>query len=630
MATLEQQPHGLWRSPITPRFLAAGLRLSDSAWDSDGRTLVWIEGRSDRNILVCSALDGDAPRDLTTDLSARAKVGYGGGDFCVGSGQVFFAAGGRLYAQPLADGAAVAITPGFGEACAPTLSPDGRTVLYVFSYERKDGLAVVDAGGKLWPRKVAEGNDFFMHPRWSPDGKWAAWMAWDHPRMPWDGAQIFLAAVQDHPGGLPLFRDARALAGGAETAVCQPEFSPDGRYLSWLGDEGGWFNLYLFDLRAGTVRKLTDEHAAQLGGPAWAQGQRTYGWSHDGAVLYAIRNERGVSTLTRYDAATGAASPVAPLAQYTDVQQPTCSPKAPLLACVASSGRVPPRLVVCDVSDSGSARVLKRAVAETVPPERLNPPRPVSWRGESGVEVHGLLYTPQNMNHGSNAPAILRVHGGPTSQARAAFSADAQFFTTRGYVLLDLNYRGSTGYGRDYMNALRGQWGVCDVEDAVSAAKYLVADGLADAGKLVILGGSAGGYTVLQTLVSHPKRFKAGVCLYGVSNMFTLAAETHKFEERYLDSLLGPLPEAAAVYRARSPIFHADRIVDPIIIFQGETDEVVPRAQSDTIVESLRRRGVPHEYHVYKGEGHGWRRAETIEAYYAAVEKFLKQFVLYA
>jgi len=198
------------------------------------------------------------------------------------------------------------------------------------------------------------------------------------------------------------------------------------------------------------------------------------------------------------------------------------------------------------------------------------------------------------------------------------------------YTVLDVNYRGSTGYGRKYMDALRGNWGVYDVEDALSGARHLVDGGLADEKKLVIMGGSAGGYTVLQALVRHPGFFKAGICNYGVSNLFTLAADTHKFEERYLDSMLGPLPEASALYRERSPIFHAEKIVDPLAIFQGDADEVVPRNQSDSIVESLKRRGVKHEYHVFTGEGHGWRKAETIEAYYNAVDAFLRQHVLFA
>jgi dipeptidyl aminopeptidase/acylaminoacyl peptidase len=222
------------------------------------------------------------------------------------------------------------------------------------------------------------------------------------------------------------------------------------------------------------------------------------------------------------------------------------------------------------------------------------------------------------------------VHGGPTSQVTATWNPQAQFFATRGYAVLLPNYRGSTGYGRAYMLKLRRSWGIYDVEDARTGALALADRGLADRSRLVIMGGSAGGFTVLQSLVQYPGVYKAAICMFGVANQFTLAADTHKFEARYLDSLLGPLPEAAAVYRERSPIFHADRIRDPIAVFQGEIDRVVPREQSDSIVASLRARGVPHEYHVYPGEGHGWRKSETIDHFYRTVEAFLRTHVLYA
>jgi dipeptidyl aminopeptidase/acylaminoacyl peptidase len=212
----------------------------------------------------------------------------------------------------------------------------------------------------------------------------------------------------------------------------------------------------------------------------------------------------------------------------------------------------------------------------------------------------------------------------------ATYHAQAQFFATRGYAVLQVNYRGSTGYGREYMLKLRGSWGIYDVEDSISGARSLAEQGRVDAVKRVIMGGSAGGFTVLQTLATHPGVFTAGICLFGVANQFTLAAETHKFEARYLDSILGPLPEAAAVYRERSPIFHAGKIADPIAVFQGEIDQVVPKNQSDTIVASLKARGVPHEYHVYPGEGHGWRKTETIEQFYETVDKFLRQYVVFA
>jgi len=642
---MSDQPFGLWPSPISPKFLSQGLRLGDSAWDSDGQTLVWLEGRSDRGVLVASTLNGDAPRDLTDELSVRARVGYGGGDFCAGSGRVIFASGSRLYSLALSGGKPRAITPQFGEPAAPTLSPDGRWVLYVYSYERKDGVAVVSSSGDCWPQILACGRDFFMQPRWSSDGKQLAYIAWDHPNMPWDGCELFLADVTVPARGMPALKKEKKIAGGLDVAVFQPEFSPDGKYLSYLSDEGGWHNLYLHDLANGKTRRVTDESSAQVGNPAWVQGQRTYGWSHDGKCVYLVRNARGVSNLVACDIASGKCSPVKELAAYSDIQQPSFHPKKALIAAAVSSGTQSARIIVHDLRQRATT-IVKRATSENISPENLNAPQPISWESEDGAEVHGLLYLPKNFvaqdalslnpqseirNPQSKAPpAIIRIHGGPTSQTRAAFNADAQFFTTRGYALLDVNYRGSTGYGRDYMNALRGNWGIHDVEDAVSGAKHLARSGLADGEKLVIMGGSAGGFTVLQALVTRPGFFKAGLCLYGVSNMFTLAADTHKFEERYLDSLLGPLPEAAALYRERSPIFHAEKITDPIAIFQGEIDEVVPRAQSDTIVESLKRRNVPHEYHIYAGEGHGWRKTETIEKFYASLDGFLRTYVLFA
>jgi dipeptidyl aminopeptidase/acylaminoacyl peptidase len=224
---------------------------------------------------------------------------------------------------------------------------------------------------------------------------------------------------------------------------------------------------------------------------------------------------------------------------------------------------------------------------------------------------------------------MINIHGGPTSQRVAGFNIQAQFFTSRGYAYLEVNYRGSTGYGRAYWEALKSKWGLYDVQDAVSGARYLVEKGTVDNDRMVIMGGSAGGFTVLKALEDFPGFFKAGVCLYGVANQFTLVADTHKFESHYSDTLLGVLPEASEVYYERSPIFHADKIEDPIAIFQGEDDKVVPRSQSDEIVSSLQKRGVPHEYHLYPGEGHGFRKTETIAHFYQTLEKFLKQYVIY-
>jgi dipeptidyl aminopeptidase/acylaminoacyl peptidase len=298
------------------------------------------------------------------------------------------------------------------------------------------------------------------------------------------------------------------------------------------------------------------------------------------------------------------------------------------VAVIASGGRIPTRIVT--YSGAGS-QVIARSLAEELPEKTYALPSPISWIGMDGEDVHGIYYAPQSKDFSGIGfpPLMVLIHGGPTSQRGASFDGQAQFFASRGWAVLQVNYRGSTGYGRPYRDKLKGNWGIYDVQDAVSGAKSLVEEGQVDGSKMVIMGGSAGGFTVLKALEDYPGFFKAGANLFGVANQFTLVADTHKFEEHYSDSLLGSLPEAAEIYRERSPIFFANKIQDPIIVFQGEEDQVVPQNQSDEIVAALRRNGVPHEYHLYPGEGHGFRKTETIEKFYTSLEKFLKTYVLF-
>jgi len=635
-------PYGLWPSPVTPASLAQSLRLADVAWDSDGETLVWLEGRSDRGVLACAS-PGQAFRDLTTTLSVRARVGYGGGDMAVAGGYVYFVAHderageGRLYRQPLAAGEARPITPRFGHMASPAPSPDGRWVAYVYTHEGEDGLAIVDAEGKGWPQKLVGGQDFYMQPCWSPDGARLAWVSWDHPNMPWDSTMLKVATLDMSGPGLPAVAEVQTLVDKADVAVFQPQFSPDGRALAYVSDEGGWGNLWLHDLETGESYPLTTDPVDVIQ-PAWIQGRRRYGFGANGRCIFTVRNEAGFDRLWVYDLDARESHAVhSPLDGYSSLAQIAVAPGTGTLAVIASSATVGARVVTwspaCPSFAGASAEhVVRRATGETIHAADLAVPQPVQWAAGDGTMVHGLYYPPTSSRYTGAGlpPAIVNVHGGPTGQTVADYNARAQFFATRGYAYLEVNYRGSTGYGKPYMAALRGQWGVLDVEDTFGGARYLVDAGLADGDRLVIMGGSAGGYTVLKCLVDRPGFFRAALCLYGVSNMFTLAADTHKFEQRYLDSMLGPLPEASAVYHERSPIFYADRIVDPIAVFQGEVDRVVPKAQAETIVESLRRRGVPHEYYLYEGEGHGWRKRETIEAFYQAVERFLRQCVIYA
>lgn len=451
--------------------------------------------------------------------------------------------------------------------------------------------------------------------------------------MPWDGTQLCLGRLETRPGSLPVLVETQVVAGDARTSVLQPEFSPDGKYLAYVSDQTGWWQLYLHEIGSTNTIQLTTAEAEHAF-PAWTQGNRSHQFSPDGKQIFFLRNHAGRVTLCSVDLATAQERQVQLDTPYGNLEQISIRPGVdhPLeLAMIASSDRIPSRIITC-TPENGKTHVWRRSTAEDLPVETYSISEPVHWKGMDGNLVHGLYYPPQNPRFSGAGlpPLIVEIHGGPTSQRRAAFSPDDQFFTSRGYAVLQVNYRGSTGYGRAYAQALRGQWGIYDVQDAVSGALSLVERGLVDPDKLVIKGGSAGGYTVLQALVDYPGFFKAAVCLYGISNHFAIAAETHKFEAHYNDFLLGPLPEAAEVYRQRSPIFHADRIKDPIAVFQGEIDPVVPRRQSDEIVASLSQRGVPHVYHVFPGEGHGFRNPENIQKYYQAVEEFLKQYVILA
>jgi dipeptidyl aminopeptidase/acylaminoacyl peptidase len=633
MSDKKIRQYGLWDSPITPLSLSRGISFSDAAWDDDG-ALIWREQRSNLGVLVVQPPDGQAARDLNNEYSVRAGIGYGGGDYTTGNGSVYFieAGSGRIYKQPTSEGTARPISPAFGSAASPKLSPDGRWLLFVHSFEDIDSLAVIDCEGEQWPQKLVYGDDFYMQPTWSPDGERIAWIAWNHPNMPWDGTYLRMARFRkygDAGKALPSLEDIVTVAGDENISIFQPSFSPDGRYLAYISDQTGWWQLYLYDLQSGNHKQITSEEA-EHGIPAWIQGMRTYDFGPDGKSIYIIRGQSGFNSLWKIRLEAEPSLERLPLDEnYTALDQIAVS-KTGKIALLASGITTPPRLITFHPEEG--TRIWRRAMAEDIPASYYSSGQAVEWTGMDGGKVYGLFYPPANPEFDGKhkPPLIVHIHGGPTSQVKAIFNPRAQFFTSRGYAYLEVNYRGSTGYGREYRNMLRGAWGVYDVQDAVSGAQYLADQNLVDPTKKVIMGGSAGGFTVLMALENYPGVFKAGICLYGVSNQFDLAAETHKFESRYTDSLLGPLPEAAELYKERCPIFFCNKIVDPIIIFQGEEDKVVPQNQSDSIVEDLRRRGVPHEYHLYPGEGHGFRKAETIEHFYQAVLKFLKKHVIFA
>ena len=356
---------------------------------------------------------------------------------------------------------------------------------------------------------------------------------------------------------------------------------------------------------------------------------RVFSFRADSQVIYFTRYEGNTLGAYTLDLHNHHIKPITLLSEYSQVEQLTAAPRGQAFACTAAAATVSTRIISCTPT---KALIHARSTSESMPPNAAAVPQAIHWYTAVGTQVHGLYYPPTSTAYYSSGlpPLIVNIHGGPTAQADVGFEPRAQYFATRGYAYLDVNYRGSSGYGRAYMTALRGNWGQYDSADAVDGARYLIDQKLADPDRLVIAGGSAGGYTVWRVLTTYPGVFRAGLCLYGISNLFTLAADTHKFEASYLDTLLGPLPAASTIYRERSPLFAVDAIQDAVAIFQGSEDQVVPPDQAEAIVASLRRRNVPHEYHLYEGEGHGWRKPETIERFYTTAEAFLKQYVLFA
>ncbi|MDR3577518.1 MAG: S9 family peptidase [Anaerolineaceae bacterium] len=617
-------PYGLWPSPFTPAMLSQRLRLDDVRWDSDGKALLWVEGRSGSSVVV-SRPGSEAERDLSGEQPVKGGVGYGGGEFCVSQGMlVFCGRSGQLYRRSLGYEQARPITPAFGAAASPALSPDGRWIVYVWSDGKTDLLALVDVEGRDWPLQLVSGADFYMQPTWHPDGKHLAWVEWDNPNMPWDGARLMLASLADTP---PRLDEAMHVAGDQSTPVSQPEFSPDGLWLSMIVSNGEWDDLLLVELATGQKRILVHGDGFHLAPPAWVQGIRSYGWSHNSRQIYLIRNANGLASLWQVDVDSGKQSQIN-TAPYTWINQLSVSPADNQLAFLASAPTVPDRIVRWD---GKQLHVERRSDSESISPDLLPEARPISWQAVDGATVHGVYSPPRNAQFTSSGlpPAILHIHGGPTSQTPVCYNPEAAYFTSRGYAWLDVNYRGSTGYGHTYQNLLCQHWGDYDVEDAVSGARALAEQGLADGRRIVIQGGSAGGYTVLNALVRYPGQFKAGVCLYGVSNLFLLDMETHKFEAHYNSSMIGPLPEAAQRYHDWSAAFHLDKIRDPMAVFQGKEDKVVPSNQAEAIVSALRQQGVPYIYRLYEGEGHGFRKSETIRDYLEQTERFLQQYVLY-
>jgi dipeptidyl aminopeptidase/acylaminoacyl peptidase len=549
----------------------------------------WLEGRpaeGGRQVVVRAELDGSGRRDVFGDgWSARTRVHeYGGGSYALDKGDLVFSndADGRLYR----------VTPG-GEPEAVTPEPSRPRALRYADF--CDGYCVRESHeGEGEPVNdlfhvehgvVAAGHDFYAAPRVSPDGKRVAFLTWDHPRMPWDGTELW---VMDADGGEP-----EQIAGGPSESIVQPDWHPDGR-LHWVSDRSGWWNLY----REGEPLHPAE---AEFAMPMWVFGQAMYAFLDGGRIACAWSQD----AFPHLGVLAGGSMEELHPERLPTLRAARIRTDGRRLAYVGASPSLGPAIVVLDGDEE---RVVATA-GDDPDPRYVSRPRPIEYDSR-GRTAHALYYPPHNDDHqapdGERPPLLVLSHGGPTAQVEPALDLHRQFFTSRGFAVVDVNYGGSTGYGRAYRDLLYGQWGVVDLQDCTEAALHLARAGEVDDRRLAITGGSAGGYTTLCALVFSDV-FHVGASYYGVADLEALAADTHKFESRY-DSALVPHGEM----RERSPIHHVDRISAPVIVFQGLDDPVVPPDQAELIVAALRERGIEHEYHAYEGEAHGFRRAETI------------------
>ncbi|MEX0788680.1 MAG: prolyl oligopeptidase family serine peptidase, partial [Anaerolineales bacterium] len=533
----------------------------------------------------------------------------------------------RLYRQ-VGDGPARSITQAAGIDAGTRFadlrfSPDGTWIVCVQEVHRQavpvvNRLVVIPADGSGPPRPMTQGRDFYSSPRLSPDGKRVAWLEWDHPNMPWDGTELWMAEVQEDR----TIAERRQVAGGVDESIFQPEWSPRG-VLHFVSDRTGWWNLYRVD---GSGVAAIAPRAAEFGSPAWTFGQSHYAFL-SGDRLVCLVHERGEASLEVIEAGGGTSTSALsassgasaqersaiPIPWTTFMRDLTAEPGGDRIWITAASPTRPYTLLEVDTR-THQVTEIRSSASFPIDDAHISAAESIWFSNRDGEQVHAFYYAARNPDfrapEGEKPPLLVTCHGGPTSQAFPDLKPSYQYWTSRGFAILDVNHGGSTGFGRPYRERLVGKWGLVDTTDCVDGARDQARQGRVDEGRLAIRGGSAGGFTTLCALTFHDA-FRAGAAYYAVADLEALARDTHKFESRYLDRLVGPYPEAAAVYRERSPLYSADRVSNPIIFFQGLEDKVVLPAQAEAMISALQARGVPHAYLSFAGESHGFRAAKV-------------------
>ena len=606
------ESYGSWASPISIDLLLKGeLGLDMPRWD--GGDLCWLEGRPSeggRQVVVRRTAAGVTSDVTPAGFNARTRVHeYGGGEYAVSGGVVWFANfdDQRIYRQQ-AGGVPQPITPAVDIRHADLHVDDRRRRIYAVREDHTTGageavntIVALDASGGRDAIVVASGNDFYSSPRLSADGSRLAWLTWNHPNMPWQACELWVGEL-DQQGAV---RSSRRAAGGPGESICQPEWGPGGE-LYFVSDRSGWWNLYRL---GGDDAEALCPMAEEFAGPAWLFGFTYYAVVDAGHIL-CLHRHAGTAKLGKLDVGTGTLTPIELL--YADLGDIVVTGNR--AALIAASPTLSKRILVLDLS-SGAQLVAKASTDSHIDPGYISIPRAIEFNTESGQPAYALHYAPKNRDYeaptGMKPPLIVHCHGGPTSAVWPTFDLELQYWTSRGFAYVDVNYGGSSGYGRAYRDRLKGAWGQVDVDDCINAAKHLVRLGHADPERVAITGGSAGGFTTLLALTKKDF-FRAGASYYGIGDLVEFAKDTHKFESRYLDWLIGPYPERADLYRDRSAVNFADALNCPVILLQGLEDKVVPPSQAEEFVAACKAKKLPFAYIAFAGEQHGFRMAATI------------------
>lgn len=606
-------PYGAWTSPIRIDDVVGDVIGLAEPW-IDGDDTYWLESRPSeggRRVLVRAAGDGSTTDLTPAPFNVRTRVHeYGGGSYVVAGGVAVFSnfADGRLYRLDPGVESPVPITPeGPWRYADLRADPGRRRFLAVCEDHSGEGyprasIVAVPLDGGMAPVVLVSGPDFLAAPRLSPDGALLAWLEWDHPDMPWDASRLRVAPVS--PGG--FLGDVILAAGGPEESIAQPEWSPDG-VLHLVSDRTGWWNLYR--LLDGPALDPLAPMDAEFADPAWLFGRSSYGFGPDGSIVATAR-QAGRDHLIHILPGELIGEVDTP---YTEFEGLIVGPLA--IVAVVGSPVEPAVLARFDPTTLAVAGILRRSSDLAIDPAIMSEPEAIDFPVGEDRTAHALYYPARNPGFvgpaGERPPLVVLSHGGPTSNTSGALDLIKQLMTSRGIAIVDVDYGGSSGYGRAYRRELSGRWGIVDVDDCVAAARFLVERGDVDPDRLAIAGGSAGGYTTLSALAFRDV-FAAGISRFGVGDLEALARDTHKFESRYLDGLIGPYPEMADVYRERSPIHFLDRISCPVLVMQGLDDRVVPPSQAEAIVAALAAKEIPHAYLAFEGEGHGFRGAAAI------------------